>query len=403
MAIQSHRDQPGSSIIWRMESYINRRVWNTISDRMDRIVDLLPSNEGRTSLTSSLTRALKFDVGCDFVETTDAIERELLSFHGREFVAEILRARKLYSEERDVDFDEEPNEGTLERLGLIHDCPVFPGLDTYVRAVAGSSISAAKKLLMNSPDQNIAINWYGGRHHCHKNRAAGFCYVNDGVMAINVLRRKFRKVFYLDLDLHHGDGVESAFEYSHSVLTCSIHRYDLGFYPGTGGLTSNNATKINIPTLQGLSDTTLEQIMMELVFPAITNFEPDAIVVQLGCDGLATDPHKEWNLTIKGMGNIVNKLLHEVEPRPCLFLGGGGYNHTEAAKFWTYMTSIILALDSGRQISEIPDHDKLDAYEADGFLFWTPQNTEGRKVVDRNTDAYLDKIKAVLKTHGHMS
>ena len=73
-----------------MDSYVNRRIWNTISDHMDEITDLLPSNTGRMSLTTSLTRALKVDLGCDVVEAKDATDKELTSFHGKEFVTELL-------------------------------------------------------------------------------------------------------------------------------------------------------------------------------------------------------------------------------------------------------------------------------------------------------------------------
>lgn len=383
-----------------MDSYVNRRIWNTISDHMDEITDLLPSNKGRMSLTTSLTRALKVDLGCDVVEAKDATDKELTSFHGKEFVTELLRQRgsnveEIY-DEKEAHFNKTSH---LEKFGLVYDCPLFCGLDRYVRAVAGSSINSARKLILDTKDHLLAINWYGGRHHCQKNRAAGFCYVNDIVMAINVLRRSYRKVFYLDLDLHHGDGVESAFEHSSSVLTCSIHRYDVGFFPGTGSLKSNTATKVNIPTEKGLSDETLATIMAEIVFPVILKFKPDAFVVQLGCDGLSTDPAKEWNLTIKGMGSIVEDLLRFVEPKPCLFFGGGGYNHTEAAKFWTYITSIISGIDTVRHIDEIPEHKHLEEYEHDGYLFWTPKNTAARSIADRNTSNYLHKVKTAILTN----
>ena len=131
----------------------------------------------------------------------------------------------------DAETQEEDN-AELETYGLLHDCYIFPFMSEYVNLVAASSIQAATRLTKERKDnraQNIVINWYGGRHHCKKNKAAGFCYINDIVLSINVLRRNYRRIFYLDLDLHHGDGVESAFEFSKNVMTCSIHRYDIGF------------------------------------------------------------------------------------------------------------------------------------------------------------------------------
>lgn len=370
-------------------------IWNTISERIDEIVDLAPSNLGRLSLTSSLIRAFKLDIACDIVVVSDATEKELTSFHGRGFASELLKQRQDTSSSESV---EDSNEIHLqnERYGLLHDCPTFPNLDRYVRTVAGSSISAARKL-NNEPNCGlISINWYGGRHHSHKNRASGFCYVNDIVLAINMLRRKFRKVFYLDLDIHHGDGVESAFEHSSSVITCSIHRYELGFFPGTGGIGSNTSSKVNIPTHKGLKDDKLMQIVEQIVIPIIQKSVPDVFVVQLGCDGLATDPQLEWNLTIQGVGKVIDKLLKVTRPKPILFLGGGGYNHTEAAKFWTYMTGLLVGIDTVKNAAEIPDHEHLENYEEDGYLFWTPKNLHPKNISDRNTENYIQELEAII-------
>lgn len=99
-----------------------------------------------------------------------------------------------------------------------------------MQLVAGSSITAAK--LLTSFKKDVVMNWDGGRHHCKRDSSAGFCYVNDIVLAIQKLHEKFDRVMYIDVDVHHGDGVEHAFEYSSSVYTISFHLKDVGFYPG---------------------------------------------------------------------------------------------------------------------------------------------------------------------------
>lgn len=299
----------------------------------------------------------------------------------------------------DTKQDEDSTE--LENYGLMHDCYIFPFMAEYVNLVAASSIHSASRLNKVRKDsnvQNVVINWYGGRHHCKKNKAAGFCYINDIVLSINILRRNHRRIFYLDLDLHHGDGVESAFEFSKNVMTCSVHRYDVGFYPGTGSLSSTQKTKANIPVMRGLSDGNMLRIVKEIVLPLIMNFGPDVLVIQAGCDGLSTDEHKEWNMTIKGYGEVLSLLLNSIADISVMILGGGGYNHTETAKCWTYLTSIVLR---GEKMSDewtsIPDHRYIDAYQDCSFQFWTSENLNPTRLMrDENDNEYIEKIRAYI-------
>lgn len=289
----------------------------------------------------------------------------------------------------------------LDIFGLKYDCVVFPFLSDYVQLVAGSTISTAKYLIRNSKlndtdTQPIGINWYGGRHHCHKSKASGFCYVNDIVLGINTLRTFYPRVFYLDLDLHHGDGVETAFKFSNKVVTCSIHRFDVGFYPGTGSETEKGKY-INIPTRKGLSDKGLEIILQSIVLPVISDFSPSVVVLQLGSDGLALDEHKQWNFTIKGFARNVVTILESLTC-PIMILGGGGYNNPETAKFCTYMTSSILNTpvsgfnDDEVENDSIPEHPFLDNYEKDGYKFWTNENVLATKMADENDEEYLKGI-----------
>lgn len=112
-----------------------------------------------------------------------------------------------------------------------NDCPCFDGLFEFSQISAGASIDAAIKLNHKSTD--IAINWGGGLHHAKKQEASGFCYVNDIVLAILELLKYHNRVLYIDIDVHHGDGVEEAFYTCNRVMTVSFHRYG-DFFPGTG-------------------------------------------------------------------------------------------------------------------------------------------------------------------------
>ncbi|KAG2735180.1 hypothetical protein G9P44_001394 [Scheffersomyces stipitis] len=398
---------------------IERRVWLNDSERVTKICDLLPSNKGRQSLISSLLSAYGLRERCyGIIGEYRASRQELASYHDENFVDFLLQDRlrldRTVSCELTHDFqytgaslasnhdtiNDEISISESQRYGLVHDCYIFPFIGEYVRAVGGSSIASAKTLIReaSSSIQNVVVNWYGGRHHCTKSRAAGYCYINDVVLAIGVLRKKFRRIFYLDLDLHHGDGVESGYEHSKNVFTCSIHRYDLGFYPGTGRMADSKSKKVNIPTRRGLSDNSLLYIIKNIVVPLIMGFEPEVIIIQAGCDGLGTDTHKEWNLTIKGFSQVLDFLLKEFEPIPFLILGGGGYNHTETAKCWAHATRTILGHNEEWDL--IPEHSLLDEYEDDGYQFWTGINSAPMKKKDENDMPYLEEMKSyILNMH----
>ena len=139
-----------------------------------------------------------------------------------------------------------------------NDCPCFPGMFEFSQISCGASIDAAVKLNHKSTD--IAINWAGGLHHAKKQEASGFCYVNDIVLAILELLKYHNRVLYIDIDVHHGDGVEEAFYTTNRVMTVSFHRYG-DFFPGTGDLKETGAGEglnfsLNVPLKKGLDDKT---------------------------------------------------------------------------------------------------------------------------------------------------
>ncbi|CAK7909511.1 histone deacetylase Hos1p [[Candida] anglica] len=437
-----------------------QQVGITSSQYVSEICDLLPSNEGRQSLVSSLICSYNLLHYCTIIPIQRASRLQLEKFHSDDFVTALLErrtdidkaspkynnllshrktnffkdrpqrqsklepsidinkfgdeiAKKVEESSEDEwesdkdssldsgDSDSNPlNEYNLDTYGLQYDCYVFPFMADYVSLVAGSTISTAEYLIYQHRIGNkssVGINWYGGRHHCTKNMASGFCYVNDIVLGINKLRMYFPTVFYIDMDLHHGDGVESAFKFSNKVVTCSMHRYDVGFYPGTGKDTVKSKV-INIPTRKGLGDNSLLFLVERIILPAISGYKPSVIVLQLGADGLALDEHKQWNLTIKGFAAAVKLLLENCGDIPVMVLGGGGYNHTETAKCWTYITKIILESSLDKEITmeeayiNIPEHDFLDSYCDDGYKFWTESNSTPSKMKDTNDMEYLETL-----------
>ena len=160
-------------------------------------------------------------------------------------------------------------------------------------------------------------------------------------------RKKIDKVLYIDLDVHHGDGVELSFAGSKKVRTLSIHLHAPLFFPSTGALSGSLNGPLNIAVHQGLSDASLLRLVENVVLPVLARIDPDAVVLQLGVDGLAGDPVvNESNLSLSGLGQAVRDILACCQDRKVLMLGGGGYHSANAARAWTYFTSIAVRQSS---------------------------------------------------------
>merc|ERR1711871_1854136 len=147
-------------------------------------------------------------------------------------------------------------------VGEYTDCPVFDGLYEFCQLYTGASIDGAIKL--NHRLTDVAVNWSGGLHHAKKSEASGFCYVNDCVLAILELLKCHQRVLYIDIDIHHGDGVEEAFYTTDRVMTVSFHKFG-DFFPGTGdirdvGVKNGKYYSVNVPLQEGINDITYGSI-----------------------------------------------------------------------------------------------------------------------------------------------
>jgi histone deacetylase 1/2 len=148
------------------------------------------------------------------------------------------------------------------RFNMDADCPAFDGLFKFCQIYTGGSMDGAFKL--NRGHSDISINWAGGLHHAKKANASGFCYINDIVLAILELLRYHQRVLYLDIDIHHGDGVEEAFYATDRVMTVSFHKYG-DYFPGTGsvndvGIREGTGYSVNFPLFDGIEDETYQNI-----------------------------------------------------------------------------------------------------------------------------------------------
>src|SRR5947207_1901474 len=230
-----------------------------------------------------------------------AAETDIARYHTREYLDVLKRA--------DTGLD--PADGALYGLGL-GDNPVFRGLWEVAQLVAAGSLTAADLVASGQVDR--AFHFAGGLHHAFPDRASGFCYVNDAVLAILRLREHGLRVAYVDIDAHHGDGVQHAFYADPSVMTISTHERGERLFPGTGfvrekGEGAGVGFSVNLP-LEAYTDTAVYLPAFEAVVPPlIERFKPDVIVAQLGADAHRTDPlthqplevvHHQIDLGIRG-------------------------------------------------------------------------------------------------------
>ncbi|KAL8826683.1 MAG: hypothetical protein Q9191_003646 [Dirinaria sp. TL-2023a] len=299
-----------------------------------------PMKPWRLTLTNKIVMAYGLHEAMDLYVSRQASKSELTAFHKEEYI-DFLRNITPYH-------PHEPDASGYYPFNMGDDCPVFDGLFDYCSYYAGASLDAARKLTSGQSD--IAINWSGGLHHAKKGEASGFCYINDIVLAILQMLRTYPRILYIDIDVHHGDGVEQAFWSTDRVLTLSFHKYDKAvFFPGTGGLDEtgpqNNANggahhSLNVPLADGIDDESYVRLFKDIVGPCVERYNPAAIVFQCGADSLGGDRLGCFNLNIRAHGECV--AFAKSFNRPMLVLGGGGYTARNVARLWAHETSVCL-------------------------------------------------------------
>ena len=293
-----------------------------------------PLKPVRTKKTLELCERLGFfnDISKEVYKPDGASLEEMIRFHDPEYMEVIGEVSAGLFTNR------------LIGCGLgSSDCPIFMGLLEYCATVAGATLDGAKLLI--DKKANIVFNPGGGFHHAHKSVAEGFCYVNDIVLGIlKFLDSGYRRIMYIDLDAHHGNGVQDAFYEDNRVLTISIHESGKSLFPGGGfedeiGKNAGKGFNVNIPLLAMTDDRAWMWIFKEIVPPLIKAFNPEVLVTQLGVDTLAADPLTHLHLTNNGICQAV-KLIKSFEI-PWLIVGGGGYNVDATVRAWTLVWSII--------------------------------------------------------------
>jgi acetoin utilization deacetylase AcuC-like enzyme/acyl-CoA hydrolase/GNAT superfamily N-acetyltransferase len=263
------------------------------------------------------------------------------------------------TESHDPDFIkalEEANTGQWQEKFLPYhlggdDCPVFAGMYDYILLYTSATCTGVDLIL--DENANVVFNPLGGFHHASRSHSEGFCYVNDIIVAIDLFLARGFRVAYVDVDAHHGNGVQDAYYQDDRVLTISLHQTGKSLYPWSGfeseiGEHMGKGYNINIPLPEECDDEAFEMVYNRVVPQALGRFEPSVIVAVIGADAHKSDPLSSLNLTNNGMVEAVKTLRQKC--RHLLLLGGGGYELQTTVKAWSRMWA------AANRIDELPDY-----------------------------------------------
>jgi acetoin utilization protein AcuC len=266
------------------------------------------------------------------LEPRSASYEELLSFHTAAYV-DFVRERST------------TGQGFLDA----GDTPAFRGVYEAAAYVVGATLNAMDAIMDGRCRR--AFVPIAGLHHAARDRAAGFCVFNDIGVAIELLRRRagVKRIAYVDIDAHHGDGVFYAFEEDADVIIADLHEDGRYLYPGTGGAQETGkgaavGTKLNLPLPPGAADSAFAQVWPQ-VTAHLERFEPEFLLLQCGADSLEGDPITHLRLTAASHGRAARE-LGELADRlghgRVLALGGGGYNRANLAQAWSAVVENLL-------------------------------------------------------------
>jgi acetoin utilization protein AcuC len=254
-----------------------------------------------------------------------AMRAELEYFHTRDYVDRVI-------------------ELSSRGVGLLDlgDTPAFPGVYEAAARVVGGTLEALASIV-HGPHRH-AFNPIGGLHHAARNTAAGFCVFNDCGVAIEAARRLYgiRRIAYVDIDAHHGDGVFYAYEEDPDLLFADLHEDGRFLYPGTGSRSETGrgvaaGTKLNVPLAAGSDDAAFRAAWDE-VDRYLAAGKPELVLFQCGADSLAGDPITHLRYTPEAHAFAARRLRAHADAHAggrLLAMGGGGYNRTNLARAWT--------------------------------------------------------------------
>ena len=354
-----------------------------------------PFNTQRAGLTRRklISFGLLGGDGCMEVPARKATRAELTQIHSVRYLDELERAAG--------------GDLTVEgfKMGLGGpDTPVFKDMFEYGAWAGGGALTAADLLLTGKAD--IAFNLMGGFHHATADRAAGFCYLNDVTLACQQFTAAGKRVAYLDVDAHHGDGVQEFFYRRADVLTISLHESGKTLFPWGGfedeiGRRAGLGYNVNVPLPAGTYDEAFLLAFERVALPLLGAFKPDVIVLELGLDTLAGDPLTHLHLTNNVVVDVLKRLLDF--RRPLLVSGGGGYHVQNTVRGWALAWRTCLGGDDEDACSLGLGGVMLGNSEWAGGLrdHELPVTAEQRAAVEPELHATLDRVtRKVFRHHG---
>jgi acetoin utilization deacetylase AcuC-like enzyme len=305
-----------------------------------------PFQPGRLETGLALLRAAGVLDDDDLLAFDPAADADLELVHDRDYLEVLARFSVPGAAAAD------PAEAA--RFGLVGDNRPFPGMDEAARLVAGATVAALDAVAGGELAHVFAP--VAGLHHAQRRRAVGFCVVNDVAVAIARCTRAWPlRVLYVDLDAHHGDGVQAAFYDDPRVCTVSLHETGRYLFPGSGevhelGRPPGVGRSVNLPLEPGTGDDGFLAAFDAVVEPLAAAFRPDVLVTQNGCDGHADDPLSDLDLSLRGFRALARR-LHRLAHRHCrgrwVATGGGGYDLDRVVpRAWALLWSEL----SGRRL-----------------------------------------------------
>jgi len=309
--------------------------------------DAHPMKPIRLQYTFELARAAGFLNGGDIqvIAPRPATLEELALFHDPEYIAQVKSIGEGRFTGEEIAYGFGPG-----------DNPAYPGMFEAHSLASGGTMLAAE--LVASGRFQVAFNPAGGLHHALPRRASGFCVFNDPVLAIRKLVAQGMRVVYVDIDCHHGDGVQHGFYDSDQVMTISVHESGRFLFPGTGDVTEigvgrGEGYSINLPLAPYTDDLIYAASFDAIVPPLIRAFKPDVLFTQLGIDTHMGDPITHMRLSTQGFTDTVAKLAQlGGECGRWIATGGGGYDMSAVARGW----AMAFAVMAGKQIpSRLPE------------------------------------------------
>ncbi|MGC5317716.1 acetoin utilization protein AcuC [Micromonospora arida] len=295
-----------------------------------------PLDPVRVELTIALARELGIlnRPGVRMVKPEPADDALLTRVHAPAYLAAVRNA---------------PRDPLFAGYGLgTSDNPVFEGMHESSALIAGATVAAAEAVWRG--DARRAVNVAGGLHHAMSARASGFCVYNDPAVAIaRLLDLGAERIAYVDVDVHHGDGVQDIFWNDPRVLTVSVHETPLALFPGTGfpdetGGPGAQGTAVNMPLPPGVDDSGWQRAFHAIVPSVLRAFRPQVLVSQCGADGHRLDPLADLNLTVDGQRATylaMRALADELCEGRWVATGGGGYALVEVVpRAWSHLLAV---------------------------------------------------------------